>query len=137
MTLPHPLVRKVDCVQFFVPNLEAGIQFYSAQLGHELKWRTETSAGLRLPESDTEIVLQTERPTLEVDLLVDSADSAAARFARAGGTIIVPPFEIQIGRAAVVEDPWGNRFVLLDLTKGLVETDAQKYVIGNQKPAKT
>src|SRR5713226_5553566 len=44
----------------------------------------EKSAGLRLPESKTEIVLQTERPAVEVDMLVDSADAAAIDFERFG-----------------------------------------------------
>ncbi len=43
----------------------------------------------------------------------------------------MPPFDIQIGRAVVVEDPWGNRFVLLDASKGLLVTDADGNVIGN------
>jgi predicted enzyme related to lactoylglutathione lyase len=29
-----------------------------------------------------------------------------------------PPFDIEVGRAAVVEDPDGNRLVLLDLSRG-------------------
>ena len=115
------LIHKIDCVQFYVPNLDVGIAFYCDQLGHELKWRMEKSAGLGLPESDTEIMLQTERQELEVDMLVDSADAAVVRFEQAGGKIIVPPFDIQVGRCAVVEDPWGNRFVLLDTSKGLLK----------------
>ena len=97
----------------------------------------EKSAGLRLPESKTEIVLQTERPAVEVDMLVDSADAAAIDFERFGGTIIVPAFDIQIGRCVVVEDPWGNRFVLLDMTKGALRTDEQKNVIGNWRTSKS
>jgi lactoylglutathione lyase len=59
------------------------------------------------------------------------------RFAQAGGTILVPPFDIQVGRGAVVADPWGNRFVLLDLSKGLLKTDEQKNVIGNENPTQS
>jgi lactoylglutathione lyase len=131
------LVRKIDCVQFYVPDLDAGIAFYCGQLGHELKWRAEKSAGLGLPESDTEIVLQTERQGLEVDMLVDSADEAVIRFERSGGKIIVPPFDIQIGRCAVVQDPWQNQFVLLDISKGLLTTDDQKNVTGNLNPSQS
>jgi hypothetical protein len=36
-----------------------------------------------------------------------------------------------LGRAVVVQDPWGNRFVLLDASKGLLVTDADGNVIGN------
>src|SRR5690349_23383839 len=98
MDQPNPLIRKVDCVQIHVPDLEAGLAFYRDRLGHELIWRSATAAGLRLPESEAELVLQTEEQRQEVDLLVDSADEAAKWVEQAGGKVIVPPFEIQIGR---------------------------------------
>jgi len=134
MSLPNAMIRKVDCIRLFVSDLDAGIAFYCNQLGHELNWRAATSAGLRLPETDTEMVLQTERLGLEVDMLVDSADEAVIRFKQSGGTIIAAPFDIQIGKCAVVEDTWGNRFVLLDITKGLLKVDEHKNVIGNVEP---
>jgi predicted enzyme related to lactoylglutathione lyase len=123
------LVRKVDCVQLPVTDLEAGLAFYRDQLGHEVIWRTETAVGLRLPETDAEIVIQTERPEMETDLVVVSADDAAARIVRAGGSVVVAPFDIAIGRCAVVKDPWGNRLVLLDQSKGLLMTDANGVVL--------
>jgi predicted enzyme related to lactoylglutathione lyase len=127
-----PLIRKIDCIQIPVPDLEAALAFYRDKLGHELKWRSENGAGLRLADSDAEIVLQTERPELEPNLLVDSADDAVQRFVEAGGSVVRPPFEIQIGRCAVVRDPWGNALVLLDLSKGLLRTDQHGNVIGNE-----
>ncbi len=133
----EPLIRTVDCIQIPVPDLDAGLAFYRDGLGHALRWRTETAAGLRMAESETEIVLQTERPVMEPNLLVDAADAAAAVFVEAGGTIIVPPFDIQIGRCAVVHDPWGNPLVLLDLSKGLFITDASGNVIGTAPPSGT
>ena len=126
-----PLIRKVDCVRLYVPDLEAGLAFYRDQLGHQLIWRTKTAAGLRLPESDAELVLQTEDQRQEVDLLVDSADEAAKFVEQAGGKVIVQPFDIQIGRCVVLEDPWGNPLVLLDMSKGLLKTDDEGNVIGN------
>ena len=128
------LIRKVDCVRFYVPDLEAGLSFYRDRLGHELIWRTETAAGLRLPESEAELVLQTEDQRQETDLLVDSADEAARFIEQAGGKVVVPPFDIQIGRCVVVEDPWGNPLVLLDASKGFLETDTNGNVIGNINP---
>jgi hypothetical protein len=44
----RPLFRDVDCVQVPVPDLEAGLAFYRAALGHGLVWRTDAAAGLRL-----------------------------------------------------------------------------------------
>ena len=126
-----PLIRKVDCVQLHVPDLEAGLSFYRDRLGHAPIWRTDAAAGLRLPESEAELVLQTERQEPETDLLVNSADEAGKLLEQAGGKVVVPPFDIQIGRCVVVEDPWGNVLVLLDTRKGLLKTDSDGNVIGN------
>src|SRR5437879_2742991 len=124
-----PLFRKIDCLQVPVPNLEAGLAFYRDRLGHELLWRTETSAGLRIPGTDAEIVVQTERPEMEVNLTVASADGAVEAIVAAGGRVVVPPFDIPIGRCAVVADPWGNRLVVLDNSKGLLVTGPDGRVL--------
>jgi predicted enzyme related to lactoylglutathione lyase len=78
--------------------------------------------------------LQTEEQRQEVDLLVDSADEAAKFIELAGGKIIVPAFDIQIGRCVVVEDPWENPLVLLDTSKGILKTDSDGNLIGNINP---
>jgi len=87
-----------------------------------------------MPDTDAEIVLHTAQGEPEINLKVHSADAAAARVEEAGGKVIVPLFDIQIGRAVVVRDPWGNQFVLLDASKGLLVTDAEGNVIGNASP---
>jgi lactoylglutathione lyase len=127
---PEPLIRKVDCVQIQVPDLDAGLAFYRDRLGHRLIWRTERAAGLQLPDTDAELVLQTERLGPEVNLLVASVEVAVARIIEAGGAVIVPPFDIQIGRCVVVRDPWDTQLILLDVSKGLLVADADGNVIG-------
>jgi predicted enzyme related to lactoylglutathione lyase len=112
------LFRSIDCLQIPVPDLEKGLAFYRDRLGHSLIWRTEEQAGLRMPESASEIVLQTQRSALEVNLLVESVDEAAAAVVAAGGSVAVEPFDIAIGRCAVVQDLWGNQLVVLDMGKG-------------------
>ena len=131
---PKPLLQKLDCVRLWVPDLEAGLAFYRDQLGHGLIWRTEEAAGLRMPGTDAEIVLHTEPKGPEIDFKVRSADEAAVRFEEAGGKVAVPPFDIQIGRCVVVQDPWGNEFIMLDSSKGLLVTDDEGNVIGNADP---
>lgn len=130
--LPNPLVRKVDAIQIHVPDLDQGLAFYRDQLGHQIVWRTEQAVGLKLPDSDAELVLCRNRQGVEVNLLVESADHAAQRVVEAGGAILVPPFDIQVGRCVVVKDPWGTTLVLLDTSKGLLMTDVDGNVIGNQ-----
>jgi len=125
------LIQKVDCVRLSVADLESGLSFYRDQLGLELLWRTEQAVGLGMPDDTTEIVLHTERQRPEIDLKVESADEAASQIVKAGGEIRVPPFDIQIGRCVVIADPWGNELVLLDTTKGFLETDSEGNVIGN------
>ena len=60
--------------------------------------------------------MQPSKP--EVDFLVDSADETAARLVQAGGTLLVEPFDIPVGRVAVVADPFGNPLVVVDLARG-------------------
>jgi catechol 2,3-dioxygenase-like lactoylglutathione lyase family enzyme len=124
-----PLFRKVDCLALRVTDLDESLAFYG-KLGHELIWRTPTAAGLRLPDSEAELVLQTERPGPETDLTVESVGPAVERFVAAGGRVVVEPFDITIGRCAVVADPWGNHLVLLDNSKGRLLTDAAGQVNG-------
>ncbi len=126
------LFQKIDCVMFYVPDLNEAIAFYQERLGHRLAWRTPEAAGLKMPDTDAEIVLQVGQRRIEVDFLVSSADEAANEFAEAGGKIVVPPFDIQIGRCAVVKDPWEHELVLLDMSKGRLRTDEQGNVIGNE-----
>ena len=86
-----------------------------------------------MPETDAEIVLQDEDKVYELDFKVDSVEEAARQFVEAGAKVSVPPFDIPIGRCAVILDPWGNPFVLLDSSKGLYTTDANGNVTGNVK----
>jgi predicted enzyme related to lactoylglutathione lyase len=132
---PRGLLRKVDCVRLCVPDLDAGLAFYRDQFGHELIWRTSTAAGLRLPDSDTELVLHTEGSQPETGFLVDSTDQATQHVTEAGGTILMEPTDIPVGRVAVVADPFGNPLTILDLTKGLYVTDADGNVTGVAPPA--
>lgn len=125
------MFQKIDCVRIRVPDIETALEFYQQKLGLKLAWRRGSSeAGLKMQDSDTELVLVSQSlEREETDLLVESADRAADRFKQYGGRIVVPPFDIAIGRCSVVEDPWENQFVILDMSKGPLKTDAQRNVI--------
>jgi lactoylglutathione lyase len=112
-----PLIRKFDCRQLPVGDLEVGVAFYE-RLGHEVIWRRPNQVGLGLPDTDTELVLQTERPDARVDLLVEDVRAAVERFVAAGGRVVVHPFPIEIGLCAVVADPHGNELELLEHEQG-------------------
>ena len=126
-----PLFKGVDCYMLKVGNLDAGIDFYQNKLGHELNWKTNCSAGLLMGNSGVELVLHTELGP-ETDILVEDVREAFERMLSAGAKSIREPFAIQIGLCAVLEDPWGNVLVILDLSKGLLKIDQNKNVIGNR-----
>jgi deazaflavin-dependent oxidoreductase (nitroreductase family) len=124
-----PLLQKVDAVTIPVPDLEAGLRFYRDSLGHELLWRNDAigQAGLGMPSGGTEIVLTTQQE-YEPNWLVTSAADAAAAVQAAGGRVVAGPFDIPVGRVAVVADPFDNILVLLDLSKGHYVTDKKGNV---------
>ena len=64
----------------------------------------------------------------EPNWLVASADEAAAAIERAGGKVLTAPFDIPVGRVAVVADPFENVLVLVDLSKGRYDTDDEGNV---------
>lgn len=127
--MSEALVRKVDCVSLPVGDLEGALTFYRDKLGHELIWRSHSAVGLRIPESEAELVVHTEPRPAAAELKVASVPEAVERFVAAGGSRVSGPFEIQIGQCAVVADPWGNVLVLLDQSKGPLRVDADGNVI--------
>lgn len=124
------LFSKIDCIRVPVTDIEEGINFYSKKLRHELIWRTETAAGLRLSEDKSEIVLYSEPEGLEIDFQVKDVEEAVKEFVNAGGQLVTGPFDIPIGKCVVVKDPWENQYVILDASKGTFETNEEKQVIG-------
>jgi len=121
----------VDAVTLPVPGLDQGLAFYRDRLGHELIWRNDElgQAGLRLPDSETEIVLSQNLPYAP-NWLVTSVPDAVDHIVAAGGTVVVQTHPIPIGRLAVVADPFGNSLILLDLSNGRYAVDATGRVTG-------
>jgi lactoylglutathione lyase len=131
---PDGVFRKLDCYSLPVENLDDAIAFYGT-LGHQLIWRDGShAAGLRLPDSDAELVLHTDHRPVETDLLVESVPKAIERIVKAGGKLVIGPFEIKVGLYAVLHDPWNNPLSILDFSKGMLDTDSEGNVIGNRKP---
>lgn len=126
----NELFSNVDCVELYVDNLEEGLRYYRDCLGLKLLWRTNTFAGLGMTGDITEIVLQTERQALNVDFKVESVEEAVRAITAAGGEVISAPFDIPIGKCAVVRDPWQNEYVILDMSKGRYKTDETGHVTG-------
>ena len=70
-----------------------------------------------------------EPGNMEVNLLVGSVEIAVHDFVKAGGKVVSGPFDIQIGRCAIVKDPWGNVLTMLDTSKGLLKVDSKGNVL--------
>lgn len=113
------VLRRVDAVTVPVPDLDAGLRYYGQALGHRLLWRNDAvgQAGLALPDGDSELVLSTGQ-SYEPNWLVDSVDAALELMTGQGGELLTAPFDIPVGRAAVVRDPFGDLLVLVDLSDG-------------------
>jgi lactoylglutathione lyase len=114
------MLRKIDCVMVRVNDLDEAVDFYTRTFGLRSTWRDESSAGLKMPQTDAEIVLHTMTLPSDgvVHYLVDDVGEAVSAYRQAGCGVRVPPFEIAIGLCAVVEDPYGNAVCILDMSKG-------------------
>ena len=124
------LLKNVDCIELYVSDLDKGIAYYCDCMGLKLLWRAETTVGLGLESGITEVVLQTDRKKMNVDFKVESVIDTVDKILAAGGKIIYGPFDIPIGKCAVICDKWENEYVILDMTKGKYVTDEAGNVIG-------
>jgi predicted enzyme related to lactoylglutathione lyase len=115
------VLRKIDCVMIRVEDVEAAAAYYAKVFGLRPLWSGEGAVGLVFPETDAEIVLHRETTipsSVEVYYKVDDVVVAVAHYAAQGCQILVAPFDITIGKCAVIRDPFGTRLCILDTTKG-------------------
>jgi predicted enzyme related to lactoylglutathione lyase len=115
------MFKKIDCVMIRVDDIAAGEKFYSEVFGLKPLWREARSVGMRLPETDAEIVLHNNPDIpnkVEVHYLVDNVVMALKNYAGKGCRVLVQPFDVLIGRCAVIQDPFGTTICLLDQTSG-------------------
>lgn len=64
------------------------------------------------------VFVKRPRRLIEVHYLVEDAVSAVQILQTKGCRVLVEPFDIAIGKCAVIEDPFGTRLCILDMTKG-------------------
>ena len=114
-------LRKIDCIMIKVDEVDKAREFYIRVFGMLPAWRDATSAGLKFPESDAEIVLHSiaNIPSrVDVTYLVDEVVAAVAALQAEGCVVAAAPFDVAIGKCAVIVDPFGTPMTLIDLTKG-------------------
>ena len=115
------MLRKIDCVMIRVDDIEAAATYYAEVFGLRPQWSGDDSIGLVFPESDAEIVLHNDPnmpSSVEVHYLADDVVASVAEYTAKGCRVLVEPFDITIGKCAVIQDPFGTRLCILDMTKG-------------------
>ena len=130
----HSIFKNIDSLQLYVPNLQEGIEYYCNSFGLNIIWKSDSAIGLGMEDETTEIVIQNQRNTQEIDIKVTSVIDAIKDIEKAGGQIIYGPFDIEIGKCAIVKDPWNNQYAILDTTKGTFITDKLGNIIGQNAP---
>jgi lactoylglutathione lyase len=124
----YGMLKKIDCVMIQVQDVKAAMAYYADVFGLHPVWWDESSAGLVFPESDAEIVVHC-RPDIpsrvEVNYLVENVIAAVQTLETKGCRILVDPFDIAIGKCAVIEDPFGTELCILDMTKGPLKPGPQ------------
>lgn len=119
--MPSATLRKIDCIMIRVDDIDAAREFYIRVFGMRPTWRDATSAGLKFPESDAEIVLHRIKDIpvrVDVTYLVDDVIASVEALKAEGCAIAAPPFDVAIGKCAVIIDPFGTPLTLIDMTKG-------------------
>lgn len=120
------LLKKVDAVLLHTDDLEAAKKFYGEELGHELRWQNDDAVAFKL--GDSELVISRKLDP-EVDLLVKSVEDAIEQIVDLGGKVILPPEDLPVGKVGIVQDPFGNRLTLVDLSKGTYKTDGDGNIL--------
>ena len=107
------------------PDLEGAKAFYRAVFGWESDtfaigeleatlWRLPGFEGGEpeqpVPADVVAVGMPGDSPEWSVDLWVDDPDATAAQAERLGGTVLAGPFDMPMGRRAVLADPQGATF---------------------------
>ncbi|SRR5216683_238752 len=119
------MFKKIDCVMIRVDNVPVAVKFYRDVFGLIPLWSDNGTTGLKFPETDAEIVLHSNANIphkVEVHYLVDDVVAAVRTCAEKGCRVLEPPFDILIGKCAVIADPFGTVLCLLDMTSGCKPT---------------
>lgn len=115
------MLKKIDCVMIRVEDPEAAAVYYSDVFGLRRIWQDEISVGLGFPEQDAEVVLHRNPHVpspVDVYYLVDDVVLSVRALRENGCKVLSEPFDIPIGKCAVVRDPFGTTLSMLDMSKG-------------------
>lgn len=115
------MFKKIDCVMIRVDDVSSAEKFYADVFGLKPLWRDGSAVGMGMPETDAEVVLH-NNPAIpnkvEVHYLVDDVVAAVKSYAEKGCRVLEAPFDVLIGKCAVIRDPFGTTICILDLGSG-------------------
>jgi predicted enzyme related to lactoylglutathione lyase len=103
------------------PDLAAAREFYGGLFGWEFEDAGEAANHYTLARRDGRVAaaifpqhgdMVGRPPAWTTYIATSSADDACARAEEAGGLVINGPFDVMVGRMAVVQDPTGGIFAL-------------------------
>lgn len=110
---------KLSLIYLPVKDLNAALALYRDTLGFQESWRMgELTAGLALPGTDVELLLDQDAPEDDKPgpfFQVDDVDAFYAMH-RDELAFVAPPKSIPPGRYVAFDDPSGNRVHVLDLS---------------------
>lgn len=114
-------LKKIDCVMYYVDDLEKATKFYEEVLGLKKGWTDKEAemVGMLLPERDSELVLHRD-PTLAnpaINFQVENVDEFCTYYKDTGYKVVLGPIEVRCGKYAELQDPDGNSIPIIDLTK--------------------
>jgi predicted enzyme related to lactoylglutathione lyase len=75
--------------------------------------------------------------SVEVYYLVHDVIDAVKSYTGKGSELMVAPFDIRIGKCAVIKDPFGTRLCILDMTKGCRPSNLAGESIDKEKRGKS
>lgn len=122
------MFQKIESILICVQDVAEVSNFYSDVFGLKFLWRNEEkdSAGLLFPETGIEVVLFYDphrKGLAEIHYMVDDVTSALQKYTEQGCMVITQPFDTHLGKCAVIEDPFGIQFFILDKTNACVELE--------------
>src|SRR5262245_26808313 len=110
------MLRSVDRHIIRVPNLQSAVRYYGDVLGLRLLRLGKNIASFGLSDDGTELILHADpdQPDDAIYYLVDDVRDLYARRKALKLNFVSPPSPASRGYRAVVKDPFGHVWLLLD-----------------------
>ena len=114
-------LKKIDCIMFYVEDLETSAKFYEEVLGLKRGWGDvdQMMVGFLFPENNSEIVIHSDKtmPNPTYNFSVEDVVKFCEEYKKLGYKVLKEPFDVRTGKFAVLADLDGNVLPIIDLTK--------------------